>query len=286
MANFERAVAKAYASIKAQGVPEHVHSQQCTNILRQVLHKDERIVLEAKQSHWEGITPSRIVATNKRLIMVRPSFWGLHTGHDLFTPTNYEIIPYQYIQGVTVARGKAFDSIKVHHTGTSGPDQEMHTHSGDEFNGIPRIEARAMSEFVEEVIEYGPDAQERTEQPQAQEESPPPWSKELSLEDAKSIVNERGARFLWLGIDPVEQVAQLLDIPTSKVAITAPVELVNSGKEGVRKHGADILLSYEGEMANHVARVIKQKYGLEMYTLRGGLKDVAKRLHKEADAFK
>lgn len=288
MASFEKAVAKAKESLREQGRLPHAYSVQSRRLLRQVLHKDEEIILEARQSHVESMTPGRIIATNKRLIMVEPSFWGLHSGHDVFTPTNYEIIPYQYVLGITIARGNKLASLKVHHT--SGAQEDMRTHSGDEFNGIPLKEAAAMCNFVEEIVEFGPDAPDRVSKvPQLEGESVerggPREGNEVELEEAREMVTKSGSRFLWLGIEAPDAVARVLGVPKDKVITMAPAELVND-RNSVKQHAADILLSYEGEFAIHVAHLLKRRYGTEIRTLRGGLEGVAKEVRERVDEFK
>src|ERR1700677_935873 len=101
----EKAVSNAYASLRVRGITRRIHSHKRRKMLRHVLAKDEQILVEIWQSHIRSLAPAMLVATKKRILMVRPSFWGLHTGHDVISPTSFVIIPYKYIIGVSIAKG-------------------------------------------------------------------------------------------------------------------------------------------------------------------------------------
>ena len=120
-ASSEKAIKRAVSALEASGVKKHRHSIRCMNILRHVLYIGEDTITEARQSYLKSMAPTRLVATEKRLIIVDPSFWGLWTGHDVFDSTHYIIIPYKHIVSVTVSTGLLFATIKIHTTAGTGP---------------------------------------------------------------------------------------------------------------------------------------------------------------------
>jgi hypothetical protein len=285
--SIERAINRAIASLTAKGVRRHQHGRQCMNILRHVLYADEVTILEARQSGFVSLAPTRIVATKKRLIIVDPSFWGLHTGRDISDSTEYTIIPYRYVISVTISKGLFFSSITIHTS--SGSDNNAK--GASEIHGIDHLSALNMATFIEEIIEFE-GAEEETEKGAAsrrrQEDAPiysrPNMTEGISLEEARPLVL-KGARFLWTGVEPIEDVARLLGTEKANIIAMSGSHLLKLTKVELEKMPQLVIISYDGIMAVHTANQLKKKFGVEAKVLRGGIMAVAASLKDQASEF-
>lgn len=287
MANFDSAVKKAWETLQAEGVQKHVHSKDCLKMLKHVLHPKEETYIEAKQSAFETLAPTKVVATNKRLIVVKPSFWAIHIGYDLISPTNYEIIPYQYILGVTLAKGKALSTIKIHHHGGGSNEEHASTISdGCGVSGIKTKQAARLVNFVEEIIEAGQDAnsQSGTAAPLTSEKHKRIAYNELDLSEALGPRYAK-SKFIWLGIESAAEVVKVLGIDPLRVVQLGTAELSRYQTKDVAKLANGILVSYDGVLAQHVSRHLKRKLGIELPVLRGGIEEAAARMHKDDTVF-
>jgi hypothetical protein len=124
--NLERALNSAIANLQQRkDYKPHKHSERCMNVLRDVLGKDEQTILEIKQSLLMGLAPDRIVATNKRLIIVRPSFWKLYTGHNIIGPTEASFVPYHNLISVITSKGRIFATVHIRIHGFADESKEM-----------------------------------------------------------------------------------------------------------------------------------------------------------------
>lgn len=289
--SFERAMNRAVNSLKSHGIPLHVHSQRCVNILRHVLYKDEETVLEARESYLRSIAPFRIVATKKRLILVRPSFWGLYMGHDITSPTHYAIVPYKYIIGVSLSKGPLFSSIKIHTSGGVDPGISVTASGEDEIHGVDTKQAVMMTSFIEEVIEYE-DEEEKAEEkgaaaPKAAERQKPQAASGYGtpIAESRSLVNAGKAKFVWLGVEPLDDVARVLGVKKDDIIQLSGSHLLKHTDAEISALGNIILVSYDGIMGEHTAKLMKKRFGAEPRVLRGGMIEAARNAKDGADAF-
>lgn len=141
----ESAIKEAVLFLPSNFLPRHEHSKRCLSVLKHILYNDEYTVIEAKQSMYSSVAPSRLVATNHRIIFVKPSFWSLWAGHNIFTSTKYESIHYNSIVNITLHVGRIFSTLRIHlNTMEEG---------GNVVQGLKTEDARAMFSFLEEMIE-------------------------------------------------------------------------------------------------------------------------------------
>jgi hypothetical protein len=254
----------------------HEHSSTCFRLLKPVLYKDEKSVFEIKQSRMVSLSPARVVATDRRLIVLKPSFWGLHFGHDILSPTSYDIIPYQFVLGVSMTKGMILSSIKMHHSGVYKPDG-----GGGQaivVNGIHTKDAATFTNFIEEIIEYD---EKQPEKKQNMEEWPGIFGKEgafkkIALDEALEYVHEKNKRFIWLGVESASDVAKALGVTRDKILPVNGPSLAQADRSTVRKFEGDVLVSYDEMLSRHVAREIRTKYGINLCILRGGMINVVK----------
>lgn len=284
---------RAVNSLKSHGIPLHVHSQRCVNILRHVLYKDEETVLEARESYLKSIAPFRIVATKKRLILVRPSFWGLYVGHDISSPTHYAIVPYKYIIGVSLSKGPLFSSIKIHTSGGVDPGMSVTASGEDEIHGVDTKQAVAMTTFIEEVVEYE-DEEEKAEEKgsaaskTAERQRPQAASSTgygTPIAESRGLVNSGKAKFVWLGVEPLDDVARVLGVRKEDIIQLSGSHLLKHTDAEMSALGSLILVSYDGIMGEHTAKLMKKRFGTEPRVLRGGMIEAARNAKEGADAF-
>lgn len=129
----------------------HVHSQRCMNLLSDVIGKDEETLLETKQSVFKALAPDRIVATNKHIMIIRPSFWKLYTGHNVIGPTEVSYIPYRNLISVIATKGRVYATVHIRIQGFADESREMRKEG--QISGVEIAEATIFTNFIEDIIE-------------------------------------------------------------------------------------------------------------------------------------
>ncbi len=286
--SFEKAINRACSSLDKSGIRRHRHSRRCMNLLKHVLYRDEETVIEAKQSLFASIDPSRLVATKRRLIIVDPSFWGLYFGHDVTSSTRYAILPYKHIISVTISNGLFFSSIKLHIQGGSDPFTTLRGET--EIHGIPTHQATIMAAFIEEVIEFEEYEEDEERKAALQPEHSYSFNKGdlgagITFKEARAMVESGGARFLWMGVEPDEEADKVLGVSEDKMVQMSGSHLLKCSKSEIQKMMPLVLVSYDGIMALHTSRLLKKKFGLDVSALQGGIIAVARSLKDEASEF-
>lgn len=142
----EHAIKEAVLVLPKNFKPRHVHSKRCYRVLKRVLHPNEYTVIEAKQRILKSVAPCRLVATDQRLIFVKPSFFLLWTGHNIFSATRYESIPYTNIINIALYSGMMFSTLSIH-LGTTANNGEY------VVEGLKTKDADAMFAFLERLTE-------------------------------------------------------------------------------------------------------------------------------------
>jgi G:T-mismatch repair DNA endonuclease (very short patch repair protein) len=114
-----------------------------SRIMKEYLEPGEIVVLGARQSRLVSLSPSILLATNRKLVFLNPSFWRLHTGHVVFRVSNGQFIPYHTIISVSLARGRYLSSMDIKTLGGGTIN----------VNGLKINEAKLLLSFIEDVIE-------------------------------------------------------------------------------------------------------------------------------------
>ena len=270
----DMAVKDALMLLSSNKLLTHEHGRRCYRLLKPVLYADERTILEVKQSVARNIAPVRIIATNQRLIIAKPSFWGLYAGHNLISSTKYVTIPYNNINSVTMSHGFGLASLHVHLS--SGPNAEV-----DEIMGLRKREAEAVFGFLEKIVEYmvGRDHLEKTaaQPPNVQEHG----HTHVSMERARRIVKENNTRFVWFGIEPAEFAADALCIDRSGIYKVPDIyRIMDMPRPELTQYENCVLVCYNGAMSGRVSKFLMDSHGINSYVLRGGIEAVAKELSK------
>jgi hypothetical protein len=269
--SFDSLFDKALDSVKDQAtlksILEHKHGSACHRLLKHRLLEGEEIVLEAKQSYLNGFAPARLIATNKRIIIIKPSFWNLYAGHNIVRSTKYNMIPYDRIVNVINEEGLLLSMIKLRLQGAMESEGSI-----EQVQGVRTRVARVMTAFLEKVIEdYGKETRNPKEPAR-----PSPASKEglnyVGMEKARRLVGEKGSRFIWLGIEDLSYPIKGLYVDRAlieKIDIRGILE--RNDREEMKKLENCVIVGYTGEgIESHLARRLKQ-YGIESYILEGGV---------------
>lgn len=269
----DNGIEKAIAFLRAEGIPSHTHGRRCVRLLKHILTKDEETLFETKQSYFHSLSPERMVATSKRLIIVRPSFFGLYLGHDLFEPTDYFIIPYREIASVVVTRGKILATIHMRILGGFS----AHCPEG-EVEGLRIRNAMTIAKMLEEIIEY-----KKEEAPMGLERGRVEIMHDEDSLMSRDLVEARGliaksyaSKFVWLGVEPVEIVAAVLNVSKEKVERLDIRDITDADKAQADQFKDCVFVCYDGVMSSHVVRFIKETYDVDAYYLKRGISDIVK----------
>ncbi len=264
----------------------HAHTKRCLNALKDTLVKDEETIIEVKQSLLRDLAPNKIVVTNKRVIIAMPSFWGLYFGFNLGSPSEISIIPYNNIISVLKTRGRLFSSVHIRIHGFADSSQAVKKEG--EVDGLWPADALKISTFITEVVENMALAGSREEvfgkvegssrQTTVYQEKRS--ASELTLKEAFDKV-EKGAKFIWLGLEPVQEVVNLLGVDKEKVIKVSLGEMTDLKREKVAAWKGCILISYEESEALHLAKILKRDYGVDVFVMRGGIEALSRKFGEE-----
>ena len=260
--DIETAIDEAVQFLPKNFTPRHEHSKRCYRVLQHILYEDEYTVLEAKQSLVKSLSPIRIVATNKRIILVNPSFSSLWLGYNLFTPTRYEVIPYNNIANITLLTGVSFSSISVYLT-TGSPNWD------GSIGGLKTKDAKAMFVFMEKVTEAL--RKQGSSSALTAMKSSKKKRNELDLKRSKERIRNRGAKLVWLGAHPLDYVANALEIDKNNVIRADMGEIEKIDKAAAGKFEGHIFVCYNGAFSSAVSDYMWEKHGVNTYVLHGGI---------------
>ncbi len=279
------------------GTLRHKHGPKCKHMLKHILHPDEEILLETKQSYLEAFTPVILVATNKRLIIVYPSFIGYYLGYDLIHPTTYAIMPYKYIIGVSISKGKILSSLKIHTSGSI--DIGSQVKDENEVHGIPSQNAILMTNVLAEILQFTEEEHKKLAEHKTvsddnlihreitslhQNKDSALFSEhrshslipEVTLAHAKDILKKNNSIVLWLGIESNLYISKLIDIDHKQIKKINLQDIERYKNDDIIALEGAILLSYDGIMSMHLAELFRDKYGILTYVLKGGIYSVIK----------
>jgi hypothetical protein len=107
-----------------------------------LLSPGEYAVIGARQWFPYALAPAVIVATNKRVLIVRMSFWTLYSGHNIWSPSSYVNIHYDRITEATLLNGRFFCTIVIKVLGSE---------ANIDIRKLRKNEARRLIGFIERV---------------------------------------------------------------------------------------------------------------------------------------
>ncbi len=81
--------------------------------IKTVVSPSETITLIIRQSLWHSISPSALVLTDRRVIIIHHSFWGLYTKINLINPTEVNIVEHKNVMSVAIGMGIIFGTVRL-----------------------------------------------------------------------------------------------------------------------------------------------------------------------------
>lgn len=260
----DSAIADAVSVISDSNALRHEHSERCIRLLKPILYPDEYTVLEVKQSRSKSIAPKRIIATNKRLIIAKPSFWSLRIGRNIFASTKYETIPYKHILSITLSTGMFLSTINMRTDLSKSTDEE-------EIQGLSTDHAKTIFLFLhkltESLEEYNKEESKTKDAAPVKERQ----SNSIGMEKARRLVKQKGTKFVWLGVEPIDYVIDGLCVEKENVIKIGMDELEKQSNIELKKLEECVFVSYDDTMATHVSKYLTKFYGINSYILEGGI---------------
>jgi hypothetical protein len=125
-----------------QGYEIHINKKY-HKLAKWYLEANENMLLVTRQSHMEALTPLILIATDKKLIIMKPSFFGLHLGFNILTASDASFIPYNVIKNITFSHGRYLSSITIKAPGLGEVV----------VRGLKTNEAKTMLNFLERIVE-------------------------------------------------------------------------------------------------------------------------------------
>ncbi len=93
--------------------------------MKTVISPSETIMLIIKQSLWHSIAPSALVLTDRRVVIIHHSFWGLYTKINLISPTEINVVQHINIKSVALGRGLLFGTARLRLLGFVEPTPQV-----------------------------------------------------------------------------------------------------------------------------------------------------------------
>lgn len=112
-------------------------------ILKRAMLPDEKILLGARQSYFDNLAPGLLLITNKRIITLKPSFWGLYLKMNLSNPSQAAYYQYKNITGIIFTKGYFLCSLTLQRQGDSLVI----------INGLRYTEDKSVINFIEKIVE-------------------------------------------------------------------------------------------------------------------------------------
>ncbi len=221
------------------------------------LHRGEQVILQLRQSYLSSISPDTLVLTDRRVILIHNSFWGLYIHRNIMSPTKVSTVLLNNIMGTTTANGKILSTVDIRIRG-SDVEADLNT-SVWKIEGIRIKNAMKFNDLIEDLVE-GRSA-----------------ANEVDMENARKLIEEGKSYLIWFGIEDVNYVSYLLGIDKSKIIRLNPSELSNMSSRGLRDFDGKILACYTGNISTQIALFLKNEYRVNAFVLKGGLAEIISR---------
>ena len=140
----EAAVEHAMKSVYHDPDSKYRLGKKYSRIIKEYLEPNEWIAIGARQSRLVSLSPSILLATNKKIILGNPSFWRLYTGHVVFSASTIQFIPYSIIMGISFTRGRYLSTINIKTLGRGTI----------KIGSLKTEEAKLLLSFIEDVVEH------------------------------------------------------------------------------------------------------------------------------------
>lgn len=238
-------IAKLYREVTSMKTPLEEASE--------VLEVGETLLMTIRQSHLSSISPARLFITDKRMIVVHHSFWGLYAGVNLLNTTKFSILEYRNMRGAVLEHGKVLSSLRIRVPGEMREDINAPNEWG--IDGLWKDEAMLVLNYINDIV-----AQRAGEAIDL-----------VTLAEANEIINKKGSKFVWLGVQNPDRVPLILGVDDALVARILPSDVSELSKVQLQELKDCILVDYNGSIAASTARFLLKEMGIHTYVLKGGI---------------
>lgn len=97
---------------------------------------------------------------------------------------------------------------------------------------------------------------------------------EVDLDGARRLVAEKGSKLIWLGGRPRIDIAEALGIEGCSVEMIGPDEVYHCDGELAERLSGSVLVCPHGNTSLFLAQHLRENFGVEAYSLRGGISAV------------
>ncbi|MGA2800474.1 MAG: hypothetical protein ABSE71_04070 [Candidatus Micrarchaeaceae archaeon] len=129
-----------------------------TEEINTVISPSETIELVLRQSLLHSIAPDAIVVTDRRVVLIHHSFWGLYMNFNLIKQTEMNIVPFKNIMSVAMINGKVLASVNLRVLGFV--DATRSTKLEWDIPGLRAYDALAATNTLGRVVEGRSEAQD------------------------------------------------------------------------------------------------------------------------------
>lgn len=93
--------------------------------IKTVVSPSETVTLIIRQSLWHSISPSTLVLTDRRVVIIHHSFWGLYTKINLINPTEINVVQHINVKSIALGRGLLFGTARLRLIGFVEPTPQV-----------------------------------------------------------------------------------------------------------------------------------------------------------------
>ncbi len=202
------------------------------------------------------------MATDQRVVFVAPSFFALWAGRNIFSSTRYESIPYSNIINIALHTGMVFSTLSIRLSTNANNGETL-------IEGLKTKDAEAMFAFLETLTDsLRKYSEHETEARKAQEVQD---LKRVDLVAARRVISQLGSRFVWMGVEPAEYVAERLGVEREAILKIDLNELTHMNRQDSLRFRGCVLVCYTGSFAAYASKYLEQAHGIATYVLSGGI---------------
>lgn len=95
--------------------------------------------------------------------------------------------------------------------------------------------------------------------------------KEISFDAAVDISKKNGSKLVWLGVEPVKYISDLLGIGKEYIFREDPETIIYGDSDKLKKLDGCVLMCYHGNTSGFLSGFLKKQHSIETYNLKGGI---------------
>ncbi len=230
--------------------------QKLREEIAELLSPGETVLMILKQSRFSNIAPDSIVVTDRNLMLIHYSFWGLYAKRNILEMTESTLVPYDRIAGLLIDKGRFFTTVTIKIAGFGQSDFLKNTLG---IEGLWHNDAGILVSFV---------------QGYKNENLKSIATREVTLEEARRIVYEDGSRYVWLGRGSRREVARVLGVDERHIVTVDPGTASTLWATELEEVKGGILVDNYGALSPIMSRYLKKTYGINTFVLKGGTREI------------